>query len=385
MSQRLVVLLVLMSTSQAQTCETRLTVNAISCHHEEVIQATTMTNTDQPRHPLVGSGKREEPSLMNLPTNLAQQAPLYRTQFYVEEASLYSIAEDSREDRQSEITSRAGTVSTASTPVSVKLEPPFSLGASALTTDWELDDDEWDWNRSGGIYDNTLLTAAKRSRWVPPNIQHLDAEEFSNPNEVIYPIAVGDPLPTKQRGCRGGVLVYCSLVVVLLASIATIASIPILRKTTSSPKPTRTGVQEDPSFGSASPSAAPSQLPTQEPTPVPTFPPQIGAQDERYLYDVLKSCNANDLHEALDQQTVQFLTFNNLVRELTDLPDTSAEVLLERWALVVLFLSTHGELWLDGGSWYLLNKDVCEWGVNTITCEPRLSGQAAVTALHLSM
>ena len=326
---------------------------------------------------------------MNLPPSLSQQTPLYRTQFYVEEASLYSIAENSREDLQSEITSRAGTVSTTSTPVSVKIDPPFSLrssaGASALS-DWEFDEDDWG-GGNGSSFDNSLVNAAKGSRWIPPTAPSLDAEEMSNSaSEATYPSTLENTMPTKRKGCSRNTFLYAALISLLLASIATIASIPLLRKRTST---TRSSVSDglvgQSSFTSSptlSPSLAPSPSPSRYPTPSPTFPIQISEKDQQSVYEELATCADNDMREVLQTESIQHQVFNQLVVEWGNNSTMGTEELLERWALMVLYLSADGELWGDGYLWFH-DTDVCLWGSGTIVCDTRVDGRAAVTGLYL--
>ncbi|KAL7568707.1 hypothetical protein ACA910_021702 [Epithemia clementina (nom. ined.)] len=332
----------------------------------------------------LGSSKREEPSLMNLPPSLSQQTPICRTPFYVDEASLYSIAEDSREDRQSEITSRAGTVSTASTPVSIKVDPPFSLRSSPLSSEWDFDDDDdWGGGRNGNSFENTLVDAAKVSRWIPPTEPSLDAEEMSNnqSEDGTYPMSVGHPLPIKPRICSRNTILYALLIALLLASIATIACIPLLRKTTASERSSVTSVV---SGNNASPTSAPTTKPTTAAPTALTFPTQINSEDERHVYAVLASCSFNDLSDLLDAGTTQYQVFNQLVIETKKYPNMSTEELLERWALVLLFLSTDGEYWDDTQYWFIPGVlDVCAWGDGTISCDTRVDGKAAVTGLHL--
>jgi len=214
--------------------------------------------------PLKGA---EQPSLMNLPASLTQPA-VATSSFYAEEASMYTITEDSREAR-SEVTSLAGTETrggdtSIASPLSMRREhlivgSPGSRGP--ILTDWNIDDSGWTVRRFDEDVGEDKPESARNSTWmslmsshlVPPDLKQGSGkdedEEMSNPSdppseEDHFPLPLHGrlqgprslPMPMaedekpKKRPYSRKLLIYSTLVVIVLASVVVTISLPLMRQ-----------------------------------------------------------------------------------------------------------------------------------------------------------
>lgn len=317
---------------------------------------------------IFGTGKREGSlTLMNLPPSLTQ--PVYKPQFYVDEASLYSIAEDSREDRQSEINSKAGTESVSSS--SPKKEPPLSRTSTNTTTtmgesipilmDWGLDIDDGAWAFQDDGEERDSIVGARPARWEYPERLELDPQEVPTRSDGIFHSPKFASQLWSRRRLRNSILITVALIII----IAVTASVTAHRNNHPPESVNKISSNQQP------------------PSAQPMYPSVIDTEQERVVYTALSSCPANNMTDVINSLTLSNQVFSELVAELTNDSSVSSEEIIERWSLMIFFFSTGGEFWKDGASWLVANKKVCEWGDGRIACDARVNGHPAITGLYL--
>jgi len=368
------------------------------------------------------------PTLMNLPASLAQPPPVQRTQFYVEEASMYTITEDSRENR-SEVTSiastRAGTQASFSTPMSSSRQDPLNMSSPGssrgpILTDWGLNDSGW---AVQGYDEDDDNKPDEGPRWmpssmVPPTMDTgSEDEQSSNPSDPpseedhfplpVYgivgqnrklPMPMPEESPRKRRYPKYPIL-YTTLICIVLASIVVTISVPLMRQTKSSGASSSLGglssgnggddddsdAQTNSITSSPTPTSAPTSMPTtSSPTMVPTkspslrptlppsFPPEVTSASQKHVYQSLAQCPATNLEELIDLSKAQSMAFWELDWELQNLvPDAGLYEILDRWGLRMLYFQSGGERWTEPDDWFVLMANdqmtpVCTWA--GITC-----------------
>lgn len=284
---------------------------------------------------------------------------------YGDEASLYSIAEDSREDRASEIASRAGT--DGGTPA--HLERDTSI--------------EVQWNAPSPKQDDLELTT--------------DASDEEDSDERSQPTS---------RRCRYIILGFFVLSLVMAIVLGVTMTRP--RSNSSSVQTDRTQdtsnnedvnvpVDEPPTETETDPADASQEDPVEatdtvvvdEPSPAPTVfsSPLV----EGFVTAALQMCA--DLSPLGNSNSVQRTVYDRLVREvdaasthgdggLIDIPlEYGYEMIMERYALMMLYETTGGQGWLQADEWGSTG-DVCDWyGVNG--CTTRVEGSCAVLSVRL--
>ena len=289
--------------------------------------------------------------------------------YYADEASLYSIAEDSREDRQSQsdLNSRAS-------------EKPQSL--QSLSRGTTLREAQW---------------SAVEVRWVSQDgvgglADSEDGFEEDNRGGKYY--------GASSRRTRMYAFLTVFLVLVLAVSLgvafsqdsnpdrSTVGSGATVDESVVVVAPSPTSSPTTASPTTASPSLAPTRS-------NPTFSPASTSQvlSTSYLKKILSKCTPEYI--LLDKETLQGQVFLLLLEEEMAAADAVSggqiffdvnrgeEYIMERYALMMLFLSTNGNGWENANGWMDPERDVCTW-YGVLNCQDRNEGTCAVLNLNLS-
>jgi len=289
--------------------------------------------------------------------------------YYADEASLYSIAEDSREDRQSQsdLNSRAS-------------EKPQSL--QSLSRGTTLREAQW---------------SAVEVRWVSQDgvgglADSEDGFEEDNRGGKYY--------GASSRRTR----MYAFLTVFLILVLAVSLGVAFSQDSNPDRSTVGSGATVDESVVVVAPSptsspttaspttASPSLAPTRS---NPTFSPASTSQvlSTFYLKKILSKCTPEYI--LLDKETLQGQVFLLLLEEEMAAADAVSggqiffdvnrgeEYIMERYALMMLFLSTNGNGWENANGWMDPERDVCTW-YGVLNCQDRNEGTCAVLNLNLS-
>jgi hypothetical protein len=311
-----------------------------------------------------------------------ENGPLERNQSYnswryVDEASLYSIAEDSREDRQSMTTaSRTGSLATASRTGSLPKAPQPHKEDEEVASQVHV---RWLTGEDMATQDELVLEekddAATRAMPVADGGHAL--------------LATGDEedsLGPRHNSRRSLLFVFF----LLGAALALVISLTVYmgnRDRSSPPTVVSGGVAE--SDGQPDITA-----PTVSPSAAPTW-----VQDPRqFVYDAVVSCPQTTVSDLTDLSMSQMEVFETIILQVQDMTTLSEDGILtydssigvdwvlERWALLNLFFSTHGELWINNSGWYTRrgDGDVCSnFNRSPEPCVARTPGSAALLSLDL--
>jgi hypothetical protein len=312
----------------------------------------------------------------NGPSSL-ERSQSYNSWRYVDEASLYSIAEDSREDRQSMTTaSRTGSLATASRTGSLPVTPQPHNDNEEVSSPVHV---RWLTGEDMATEEEMNLTKEETtSRSVPA---------VGGGNVLVATGDEEDSLGPRHNSRRSLLFLF----LLFGAALALVISLTVYmgNRDRSSP-PTvvsggvaETDVQQD---NNTAPTVSPSAAPT-------------WVQDPRqFVYDAVVSCPHTTAADLTDLSMSQMEVFETIILQVKDMTtvsedgfvtyDSSVGVdwILERWALLNLFFSTHGELWINNSGWYTRDGDgdVCNnFNRSPEPCVTRTPGSAAVVSLDL--
>lgn len=279
------------------------------------------------------------------------ETPSYNSWRYGDEASLYSIAEDSREDWQSSRNSLSESQQAPqSTPAPLlDVEEPEE---APIEVRWLTAEDMENEGAKDEENNGIIAVASRDSDEQLLDEVDLDEEE----------VALG-PRHNARRSALFLLFIMCAAVVIILSM-----TLALRNRDDRLPNRVSGGIAtpED-EFVNRGVDPGPSVDPTQG---AKSGPATVDAY--QVVRDAVTSCpqtNPNDLSNPSMQQS-EF--FENLVYEVEGLITTTSDGdqvldekvgtgwILEKWALFSLFFSTEGEYWKSYNNW-LSSEDVCNW------------------------
>jgi hypothetical protein len=303
---------------------------------------------------------------------------------YGDDASLYSIAEDSREGRQSDITSRASEAPSRQSDINSRASEVPSKNSRGVGATGSAVEVRW-MSQDGGKY-------------------NMDSEDGYE--DDYYPAKIPGHNTRRLRMCAAASVIFILVLAVILGVTLSQDNDPTRSNTGSGVTvgdteggqlPVEQSAPAPTTSPSASPSARPSITPTSSPSkqPEPTSSPTSTSEllAVFYLKAILSSCTQEYI--LLDETTLQGQVFRQLVEEevatATDAGggqiffdiNRGPAFILERYALMMLFLSTNGQDWLDAARWMDPDSDVCSW-FGVLNCSQRRGGSCAVLNINLS-
>jgi hypothetical protein len=306
---------------------------------------------------------------------------------YGDEASLYSIAEDSREERQSDINSRASEVpSRANSDLNSRLSDPSRVSKRGIGI---------------GASPNVVEV-----RWVSHDGENgiVDSEDgYEDAND--YP----DPMSPGHNSRRLRILSAACILFIVVMAVTLGVTLSQDSETSRSSAGSGVVVLDDVESGvipgdtqeelsSASPSVFPSVSPSLLPTPLrETTSLQTVTTSNvlatYYLKTILSPCTQEYI--LLDKSTLQGQVFQQLLDEEVAAAEVEdgdqiffdinrgPDFIRERYALLMLYLSTNGQGWQNVAGWMDPDTDVCDW-FGVLNCRQRIEGSCAVLNLNLS-
>jgi hypothetical protein len=318
---------------------------------------------------------------------------------YGDDASLYSIAEDSREGRQSDMNSRASEAPSRQSDLTSRASEVPSKA------------------NSKGIVPTTPTSSAVEVRWMSQDGGKFNMASEHSYEDDYYPGGMPQHNTRRLRMCAAASVFFILVMAVTLGVALSQDNDPSRSSTGSgvtvgdteggqpsqgsqnSPIPTTaqtTSPSASPitsSIAPASPSIAPTSSPSTqlEPTSTPTSTSEILAAF--YVKGILSSCTEEYI--LLDERTLQGQAFRQLVEEEVATATVGAggqiffdlnrgpDFILERYALMMLFLSSNGQNWEDAAGWMNSDRDVCTW-YGVLNCSQRVEGSCAVLNINLS-
>jgi cell division septation protein DedD len=304
--------------------------------------------------------------------------------YYADEASLYSIAEDSREDRQSQsdLNSRA-----SEKPQSLQ---SLSRGTTLREAQWSAVEVRWvSQDGVGGLADSEdgFEEDNRGGKYYGASSRRTRMYAFLTVFLVlVLAVSLGvafsqDSNPDRSTVGSGATVDE---------SVVVVAPSPTSSPTTASPT-TASPTTASPTTASPT-TASPSLAPTRS---NPTFSPASTSQvlSTSYLKKILSKCTPEYI--LLDKETLQGQVFLLLLEEEMAAADAVSggqiffdvnrgeEYIMERYALMMLFLSTNGNGWENANGWMDPERDVCTW-YGVLNCQDRNEGTCAVLNLNLS-
>ena len=341
----------------------------------------------------------------------------YNSWRYGDEASLYSIAEDSREDHQSS----QATDSRMSS--SQQQQPPSLLMPRADLPDAEEDSPiEVRWVTAEEL---ALAEGGGREREQEPYggaaatggiipLPTQDPDEMASQEEHDDEEPLG-PRHNARRSALFLLLLMCAVIVIVLSLTLALRN----NKDSNPPPPRVSGGVRDPDADPQTPSYNPSGNggavatnpgqgtdpqsggvdPTQPQVTSPTTPFTPNIIDPYSLvWDAITSCPQTNPDDLTNESTNQMEVFETIVLEVTKLITTDERGsqtldtkvgkgwILEKWALLMLFFDTEGEYWDNLDNWYSF-EDTCTWynQASGSPCDTREAGGSALTKLVLGM
>jgi hypothetical protein len=316
---------------------------------------------------------------------------------YGDEASLYSIAEDSREGRQSDINSRASDINSRASDINSRASEVPGRIPSRI--------------KAHGV---GASSSAVEVRWVAHDGGKEILDSDDGYEDDYYPAGMAGHNSRRLRMCAAASIIFILIMAVTLgvtlskdnepsrsstgsgvAGLDEVASVP----TPAVPTPASPSAFPSVAPTTASPSAGPSPTPTissspstePEPTSSPTSTSQLLAAF--YLKGILSSCTQEYI--LLDETTLQGQVFQQLLEEeiaaatvdgggqiFFDI-ERGPDFIMERYALMMLFLSTNGQDWQNANGWMDPDLDVCSW-FGVLNCSQRNEGSCAVININLS-
>ena len=300
---------------------------------------------------------------------------------YGDEASLYSIAEDSREEFMSEAArSRAGTdlASANNSNANNQVLANDPVAANHVV------DIGWDRAADGGAGDG-------------PMTDDEDEEEVRSgtSNEPYY----GYHNPRRVKLAGAACLLCMAVVAIILGVTLSNREDAVPRGAVSDGVTVDEFIPPPTSTPSAIPSAAPNPSPVAVPVDDTTKPPTdvlqwIGILSDALVKEALDMCPGRNLLD--DPGTPQGKVFKSIMDEIfegTEIEEDGSftlplhmgqEYIQEKYALGMLYASTGGDRWDVASSWNTFT-DPCEadW-FGVINCKPRTDGDCAILYLNLS-
>lgn len=352
----------------------------------------------------------------------SEDGPLsYNSWRYGDEASLYSIAEDSREDCQSSQATDSRTSQQqhqqqqSLPPRNAHPTSPSPLLNTPLSAEDDTEEDapiEVQWltadellleaAESGG--DPQLFFSGSSSRKggvlsIPSRNQDEGMATSHKLQDEEEEASLG-PRHNARRSALFLLLLLCAVLVIVLS-----LSLALRNNRDYNPPPRVSGgvrdsnpeiPQMDPGKPNepADPTPPQQEQPTSPTTPV---PPVITIDAYDLVWDAIVGCDPNSANDLVNESTRQMEVFTVIVREVEKLITTDErgsqsldskvgrDWILEKWALLMLFFATDGEYWDNRSGWYS-STDTCTWynqAIEAERCLPRQAGGAAVTTLRL--
>jgi hypothetical protein len=296
--------------------------------------------------------------------------------YYGDDASLYSIAEDSREERQSDINSRASEVPSRQSDLNSRASEVPSKANS----------------RGIGASGNAVEV-----RWVSNDGGKYNLDSDDGYEDDYYPGGMPGHSSRRLRMCAAVSIVFILVLAVTLGITLSQDNDPSRSSAGSGVTVGDFTDQSPPVPTTASPSASPSVAPSSspstqsKPTSSPTSTSELLAV--HYLKAILSSCTQEYI--LLDPTTLQGQVFQQLLEEEVATATVKGggqiffdinrgpDFILERYALMMLFLSTNGQDWFNADGWMDSDSDVCDW-FGVMNCSERSEGSCAVLDINLS-
>lgn len=312
-------------------------------------------------------------------------------QFYVDEASLYSIAEDSRENSSSAMassamqSSRGGNISRTNSQL-----PQSTSGTSDVNAIAESPDESPVEVRWVTAEEMAAEQAARETVAVPeadPDLVSPEQVDEDDEEDELGP----------QHNARRSLLfilllIGCALVLILSVTLA------FRNRKDGRPRATVSGGISDPtpetdrnSGVDATPSTSGSSS-----TTAPTLAPTDIQDPRQYVWNAVTSCPQTNPDDLTNISTSQMEVFEELVAEVSSLvsydaqgrvvydPKVGVDWILEKWAMLNLFFETTGEFWMNNMHWYSY-EDTCKWyNQDSSPCVTRSPGGGAVSKLKLA-
>lgn len=297
----------------------------------------------------------------------------YNSWRYADEASLYSIAEDSREGQSSR-----GTASVSHNSSQLHHSHLNTPGSKLVQQE------------EGEMEDNPIEV-----RWV--TAEEIEEEEH-NQRGGLVPIPYREPeeKPSSdiddelgpQHNARRSLLYFLLLICAVLVIVLSLTL--SLSNRGSEPNPRVSGGIADTPGNQPPPVPSPTAAPTLTPTLSPTYTQSV----HDFILSAILSCDHTTAVQLQNTwpHTVVFDIIKTHVSALVTVredgflefdPKLGRDYVLELFAMLMLFMDTTGEYWTMSQNWYS-DKDVCEWyNQATDHCIERVPGSAAVTKIKL--
>lgn len=301
-----------------------------------------------------------EPSDHSLGSSVSDRS--YNEWRYGEEASLYSIAEDSREDGPSELVSDATRSRTKRTTIaqpSSAAEIHVIDEASPVTPD----------DKGENMFEMPKIHSDR----LPNSREEKDNDEYGRcPNLRRFRVSIA------------------ALCIVLFAVVLAISlTVP---NDDASPSQVKSNLQDADAQGP--PTVSPVTVPVASPTTVPPsrdWESVITSEARTRVLAAVSACTDESL--LLDPSTVQGAALAQLTDEVSGdanvddnstgidfSPNHSEEKLLEKFVLFVFFMLTDGESWFMQEGWGT-ESDVCMW--TGILCEDSQEGPCEISGISM--
>jgi hypothetical protein len=283
---------------------------------------------------------------------------------YADEASLYSIEEDSREDRTPDDFS----------PTPSKQQEMLSrkYGGGVMPNDFNT-------KEGGNLSD---LDRDSGDVGVEVRFEADDDDNMSKESDDRFLF-----YDTGLRRCRlvSAACVLCFFIVAVVLSV-TLAQLSETRSRATVSKITN----ESPEGGDEP--ALQTDLPTVSPSAAAPSQDAKYLMSENYVYEALRQCQGTGTF--FDEATTQGLVFLSLVDEVyngTTMDATGAiafdklhskDYLREKFALSILYTSTNGNSWFFKHNWLSASDPCVDWS-GVICADGRVLSSCAVTGLEL--
>ena len=307
------------------------------------------------------------------------QLQSYNSWRYGEEASLYSIAEDSRENQSA---SRASSQ-----------QPGPSVGHAAHALPPMEDPEDGENNNNNPI----------EVRWVTAQEMEDEEEEQRKasmipiPNPDANEVASDDEESLGPRHNSRRTLFYFLLLAVALLAMILSLSLTLRNRDEQPPTTVSGGIADSDGTDRGALPVEPTTTAVDPTTTSATTPSVVDVRS--LVWDAVTSCAQTNPDDLTNISTMQMEVFEELVYEIEGLVSTDAsgsqsldpkvgkDWILEKWALLMLFFESEGEYWVQLDNWYSY-EDVCTWfnqamDAENSHCASRAPGRAALTKLKL--
>ena len=325
----------------------------------------------------------------------------YNSWRYADEASLYSIAEDSREEQLSSQATDSRMSSSQQNNNSAynngARNNNIPVDGSPIEVRWVTSEEmQFEAAETGGE-PQQYYSGGPRSADMAIPIPGRDPEEIASQEEDEVGEALG-PRHNTRRTALYFLMLLCAVVVIILSLTLALGnrgdSKPAARVSGGLQDPDYQGPQIDPGEA-ASAAATPTQPNPTQPSPTAPAPP-VTIDPFELVKDALLTCPQTTEADLTNPDTMQMEVFHIIAYEVKGLITTNANGsdsldprvgtnwILEKWGLLMLFFATPGEHWDDRGRWYS-TVDTCSWynEAQPHCIGSRENGGAAVTKLKL--